>query len=66
MRSHIDLVRLRFELEHLARSQPIYKVIKEVLTEKGYWRNKPRGNPKKGYQMRGTKKKVEIEVPKVQ
>ena len=26
-----------------------YKILKEELSTLGYWKNRPRGNPKKGY-----------------
>ena len=28
---------------------PIFMVIRDLIRVKGYWKNKPRGNPSKGY-----------------
>ncbi len=55
--TYIDLEQLAKEISKLQRWQPLYKVLKRELTKKGYWCNKPRGNPKLGFKMRGTKKK---------
>ncbi len=55
-RSKLDLEELRIELQHLNRFQKIYMVLKEELGKLGYWRNKARGNPAKGYAMMRTKK----------
>ena len=46
---------LRDEIRTMTRHSPIYKVLKEELSVLGYWKNKPRGNPKKGFEMRGKK-----------
>lgn len=45
----IDLVELSQEIRAMTRQQMIYKVLKKELTDLGYWRPLPRGNPKKGY-----------------
>ncbi len=46
---------LRQSIRTMTRHSPIHKVLKEELTALGYWKNKPRGNPKKGYEMGGKK-----------
>jgi len=45
----VELEQLTKELQSLNRSKPLYKVLKRELSILGYWRNKPRGNPAKGY-----------------
>ena len=45
----LDLVQLKKELLEMNYWNPIYKIVKVVGTEKGWWKNQPRGNPKKGY-----------------
>jgi hypothetical protein len=32
------------------RGEPLYKTLKSELMSLGYWRNRERGNPVKGYQ----------------
>lgn len=44
-------------LSNMQRWQPLYKVVKDILNKKGYWREKPRGNPKLGYKTGFGKKK---------
>jgi hypothetical protein len=39
---------------------PLHRVLKEELTALGYWRNKPRGDPAKGYRI--AKKLQQAEV----
>ena len=45
----IDLEQLTYELRHLEHHQKLYKLLKHELTQLGFWQNKPRGNPSKGY-----------------
>ena len=45
----IDIEQLTKEIQSLDRSKPLYKVLKRELSILGYWRNKPRGNPAKGF-----------------
>ena len=47
--SKVDLEQLSKELGQMKRHQALYKVLKVGLTKQGYWRQKPRGNPAKGY-----------------
>ena len=51
--SKVDIEQLVKEIEQLERHQLLYQVLKEELSKLGYWRNRPRGNPAKGYQERG-------------
>ncbi len=48
----VDLDQLRREIRAIRRWHPLYKVLKEELSKLGYWRNKQRGDPAKGYRMR--------------
>jgi len=45
----IDFEELRIKIRQMNRTQVLYKVLKEELSKLGYWRNKSRGNPQKGY-----------------
>lgn len=45
----IDLKELRKAIQNMTLQQGIYFVLRDELTRLGYWRKKPRGNPKKGY-----------------
>jgi hypothetical protein len=47
----IDLKQLENELLHLQRHQKLYRLLKTILGKLGYWQNKPRGNPAKGYRV---------------
>ena len=47
----IDLEQLKTEIQVMKRHQPLYKMLKEELTNLGFWKNRPRGNPKKGYKI---------------
>lgn len=37
----------------------VFKVLKEELSLVGYWRNRPRGNPKQGFKAMKEKKNVD-------
>lgn len=52
--TRINLKQLTDEIQNLERHQALYKVLKSELTKLGFWKNKPRGNPAKGYKMRKT------------
>ncbi len=45
----MDIIELRLEIRSMSRRSVLYKALKEELTALGYWRNKARGNPAKGY-----------------
>jgi hypothetical protein len=40
---------LREEIRTMSTRSVFFRVLKEELTARGYWRNKPRGNPAKGF-----------------
>jgi len=46
----IDLDELRQEVRKMGRHDVIYKVLKEELTKRGYWKLRARGNPSRGYE----------------
>ena len=54
-RGKIELERLSWEIKHLHRSQVLYRVLKRELSLMGYWKNRQRGDPAKGYRERGRK-----------
>jgi hypothetical protein len=54
----IDFEELRESMKVMSRQTQLFKVLKEGLSERGYWRNKPRGNPKKGYAIMQEKHKT--------
>lgn len=41
----IDLDNLRMRIRKMTRNTLLFIVLKEELSDMGYWRNKPRGNP---------------------
>ena len=47
--SKVDLEQLSKELGQMKRHQALYKVLKVGLTKQGYWKQRARGNPAKGY-----------------
>ncbi len=51
--SKIDFEQLAKEIKQLERHQPLYRILKRELSVLGYWQNRPRGDPAKGYQERG-------------
>jgi len=46
----IDLEVLREEIRTMQRWSPLYKLLKEELNLRGFWKNRKRGNPLKGYE----------------
>jgi hypothetical protein len=49
---------LRVRIRAMTPQTRIYRVLRDELTERGYWRRHSRGNPKLGYlRMLETKKK---------
>jgi hypothetical protein len=40
---------LRQEIRAMTPRSGLFRILKEELSALGYWRNRPRGNPKKGY-----------------
>lgn len=60
MASKIDFEQLRKEVKKLHRWQPLYKLLKEELSKRGYWKLHTRGDPKKAYTFGwGKKRNVE-------
>lgn len=53
----IDLERLAQKIRRLERHQLLYKVLKRELSILGYWRNRPRGDPAKGFREKGKNEK---------
>lgn len=49
----IDLQQLAEEIRHMKRHQPFYRLLKAELEQLGYWKNRQRGDPAKGYKERG-------------
>ena len=43
MRSKLNLNQLRIEIQDMSLQSYLYKVLKEELAKRGYWKNKPRG-----------------------
>ena len=41
---------LRQKIRKMSHRSQVYKALKTELSALGYWRNKPRGNPAKGFQ----------------
>ena len=54
--SKIDLEQLAKEIRGLDRRQELYRVLKEELTKRGYWKQRARGNPAKGYRAMKSRK----------
>jgi hypothetical protein len=54
----IDFDELKESIKVMSRQTQLFKVLKEGLSDRGYWRNKPRGNPKKGYEAMKEKNKT--------
>lgn len=53
----IDFDELKQGIRALSPRKKLFRVLKEGLSELGYWQNRPRGNPKQGF--RAMKEKVE-------
>ena len=45
----LNLEELKKSIRNMTREQAVYKVLKEELSRLGYWRQRPRGNPQKGF-----------------
>lgn len=46
----VDPKELAEAIQHMTRRQELYRVLKAELSKRGYWRELPRGDPKKGFQ----------------
>lgn len=51
--SRINIEQLVKEIRQLERHQVLYRVLKRELSLLGYWKNRQRGDPAKGYKERG-------------
>ena len=51
----LDLEELAKEIPTINPDKKLYWVLKRGLSSIGYWKNRPRGNPKKAWSMRGKK-----------
>lgn len=49
--SKIDLEQLRKEVQGMTRHNVLYRVLKEELGKRGYWKARARGDPKKAYRV---------------
>ena len=54
-----DYVELACKIENMTSKQTIFKVLKQHLGLKGYWKNKARGNPSKGGYAKYRKEEIE-------
>ena len=45
----VDLEALRYAIRAMTRKQALYRLLKEELTELGYWKQRGRGRPFDGY-----------------
>ena len=46
----VDLGALRYAIRGMTRKTALYRVLKEELTELGYWKQRGRGRPFDGYE----------------
>jgi len=51
--SRVNIEQLTKEIKQLERHQVLYRVLKRELSQLGYWKNRQRGDPAKGYKERG-------------
>ena len=51
MRTRIDMERLKLEIRNMTRTHLLYRVLRDELSTRGFWRKRERGNPAKGYQV---------------
>ena len=61
MKSKIDLEQLKKEIRELNRTKLLYRVLRDELSRIGHWKQRPRGNPIKGYHMRGSLREEGVE-----
>jgi len=49
-KTHLDWLKSKLSMDDNSfRNSAVYKLLKQELSIKGYWHNKARGNPSKGY-----------------
>ena len=51
MATRVDLEQLAREIRTLNRNHKLYRLLKLELGNRGWWKNKERGNPQKGYRI---------------
>lgn len=56
MRTKIDLEQLALEIRQLTRHHALYRLLRDELGKRGWWKMRARGNPKKANASRKTKK----------
>lgn len=49
--SKIDLGQLRNEIQKMTRHNVLYRLLRDELSKRGYWKARARGNPKKAYRI---------------
>ena len=63
IRTTLDYDRLVLELQtNFSWRKKLFKILKRELTALGYWQNKKRGDPVKGYKLKGSKSKAECGI----
>jgi hypothetical protein len=55
-RTKIDLEELALEIRHLNRHKALYRLLRDELSKRGWWKMRARGDPKKANASRKTKK----------
>lgn len=49
MRNKIDIEQLRSEIRAMTSRTKLWQTLRDELSALGYWRNRPRGNPSRGF-----------------
>jgi len=57
--SKVDIEQLREGIRVMTRHHLLYRVLKEELSARGWWKNKERGNPQKAYRVSREKGSVD-------
>jgi hypothetical protein len=55
---HINEIQLRRAIREMNPRSKLFHILKDELSYLGYWKNKPRGNPKAGYIKSKTKESM--------
>jgi hypothetical protein len=48
----LDIEELKEEIRKLRPRSKLFRILKKELSILGYWKNKPRGNPRRGYEVK--------------
>ncbi len=48
----LDIEELKEEIRKLKPRTKLFRILKKELSILGYWKNKPRGNPRRGYEVK--------------